>query len=98
MPDQLRQAQIAIAAALQLLEQIDRLLRDLLALFRRERVPAAPVETEHPMEDPPAFERFGNVGVAHDRLLSRARERADTLDFGVDFALERLGPLAILRP
>ena len=48
-----------------MVDEIGGVARILVAPLLRQRVPRAPVERKHAMENPPALERLWNVGVAH---------------------------------
>ena len=65
MTDDLCQTDVAVLASLEVVDEIGRVARVFVAPLLRQRVPAAPVECKHAMENPPTFERFRNVRVAH---------------------------------
>ena len=65
MTDDLSQTDVPILASLEVIDEIGRMARVFIAPLLRQRVPGAPVECKHAMENPPTFERFRNVRVAH---------------------------------
>ena len=69
MTDDLRQPHVAVLVALEVIDQIGGVTGIFIAPLLRQRIPGAPVESKHAMENPPTFERFRNVRVAH--LFSR---------------------------
>ena len=65
MTDDLRQTDVAVLASLEVVDEIGRVARVFVAPLLRQRIPGAPVECKHAMENPPTFERFRDVRVAH---------------------------------
>jgi hypothetical protein len=61
----MRQANVTLVVALEVIEQIGGVSAILVTPFLRQRIPLPPVESEHAMENPPSFQRFGDVRVAH---------------------------------
>ena len=64
VPDELSQCYISVAT-FEFRKCIEGFARDARLLVVGNQRPAPAIETEHPVENPPAFERFGNVGMAH---------------------------------
>jgi hypothetical protein len=64
--DDLRQADVTVIVALEMIDQIGSVSRILLAPLFLQPVPATPVECEDAVKNPPPLERFGNVWVAHN--------------------------------
>ncbi len=65
MADDLREADVALVVALEVIEQIRSVTGVLVTTLLGQRVPLSPVEGEHPMENPPSFQGLGDVWVAH---------------------------------
>ncbi len=65
MTEQARDTDVALIAVAERCQRLDRFLRDALPAFLRHGVPAAAIEREHAVENPPALNGFVDVGMTH---------------------------------